>query len=205
MRALDPPRHSNGKPHTHNYIQQHPCECSIWNLRKSQGISDKILVRSTVSRFVILSILEIFYSTQLKIPDMTWINIKGRMVIGRLTRKLSTIWGNWRFKKDWMHLQLWVFTTLFGYKYHCVISNNWASKKILNLKRFFHCAYLQSASHYDNKEASWWHLWKFESILSFRSKISSLSLEDGGVDTNVIESWQYKMGQLTDFIPLLAF
>ena len=30
-------------------------------------------------------------------------------------------------------------------------------------------------------------------------------LEDGGVDTTVIESRQHKMGQMADFPPLLAF
>ena len=29
-------------------------------------------------------------------------------------------------------------------------------------------------------------------------------MEDGGVDTTVIESWQHKMGQMADFLPLLA-
>jgi hypothetical protein len=29
-------------------------------------------------------------------------------------------------------------------------------------------------------------------------------MEDGRVDTAVIESWQHKMGQMADFPPLLA-
>ena len=29
-------------------------------------------------------------------------------------------------------------------------------------------------------------------------------MEDGGVDTTVIDSRQYKMGQMADFLPLLA-
>ena len=29
-------------------------------------------------------------------------------------------------------------------------------------------------------------------------------MEDGGVDTTVINSRQYKMGQMADFLPLLA-
>ena len=31
------------------------------------------------------------------------------------------------------------------------------------------------------------------------------TMEDGVVDTTVIESWQHKMGQKADFLPLLAF
>ena len=34
--------------------------------------------------------------------------------------------------------------------------------------------------------------------------INQKSMEDGGVDSNVIESWQHKMGQMADFPPLLA-
>ena len=35
-------------------------------------------------------------------------------------------------------------------------------------------------------------------------KFPIVIMEDGGVDTTVIESWQHKMGQMADFLPLLA-
>ena len=36
------------------------------------------------------------------------------------------------------------------------------------------------------------------------SRLHASAMEDGGVDTTVIESWQHKMGQMADFLPLLA-
>jgi hypothetical protein len=35
-------------------------------------------------------------------------------------------------------------------------------------------------------------------------KILATTMENGGVDTIVIKSWQHKMGQMANFPPLLA-
>jgi hypothetical protein len=41
-------------------------------------------------------------------------------------------------------------------------------------------------------------------VEKFQILLGEKTMEDGGVDTTVIDSWQHKIGQMADFPPHLA-
>ena len=45
---------------------------------------------------------------------------------------------------------------------------------------------------------------KLQGRVAHELHLIGLDMEDEGVDTTVIESWQHKMGRMVDFLPLLA-